>query len=269
MRSRRIADAIAGRVRAALIAMLLCAAASVSAGAQQPAAPSRANGPTYHLETIKGGLPALRLQFSQNQLELLERLNRADLAHLARFQSLVVPDLWAADELAYSPLPVRYPSAEFYPKLLIVEQSHQVFGAYEFGRLVRWGPISSGRQSSQTPAGLFHLNWRSQGRHSTVDPEWFMTWYFNFDNALGLSLHQYALPGRPASHACVRLLERDAVWLFNWGDQWKLDVRRRAVVEVGTPILVVGNYDFKAPPPWRSMQPSAMIVQLPPAPQVD
>lgn len=252
-----------------MITVHLCAAASVLVGAPQPAAPPQANGPTYHLETIKGGLPALRLQFSENQLELLERLNRADLAHLAGFRSLVVPDLWAADELAYSPLPPLYPSAECYPKLLVVELSHQVFGAYEFGRLVRWGPVSSGRQSSQTPAGFFHLNWRSRGRHSTVDPEWFMAWYFNFDNALGLSLHQYALPGRPASHACVRLLERDAVWLFNWGDQWKLGARKRAVLEVGTPMLVIGQYDFKAPPPWRSLQPLAMTVQLPPAPQVD
>jgi hypothetical protein len=265
--SGRIADPIASRIRAALLALLVCAAAPVSVGARLSATPPQANGPTYHLETIKGGLPALRRQFSQNQLELLERVNRADLAHLAQFPSLVVPDLWAADELVCSPLPALYPSAESYPKLLVVEQSHQVFGAYEFGQLARWGPVSSGRQNSRTPTGFFHLNWRSQGRHSTVDPEWFMTWYFNFDNALGLSLHQYALPGRPASHACIRLLERDAVWLFDWGDQWKLDPQRHAVVEVGTPLLVVGNYDFKAPPPWRSLHPPAMTVQLPPAPR--
>jgi hypothetical protein len=63
------------------------------------------------------------------------------------------------------------------------------------------------------------------------------------------------------------LLERDAVWLFNWGDEWKLDPQRRAVVETGTSLLVVGHYDFKALPPWRSLQPPAMTVQLPPAPR--
>ena len=102
------------------------------------------------------------------------------------------------------------------------------------------------------PAGLFHLNWRSRGRHTTVDPDWYMPWYFNFENDRGLSFHQYTLPGRPASHACVRLLERDAKWLFDWGETWTLDDRGWNVLEPGTPVLIVGCYDFSSPPPWRS-----------------
>jgi hypothetical protein len=77
-----------------------------------------------------------------------------------------------------------------------------------------------------------------------------MQWYFNFANRRGLSFHAYALPGRPASHACLRLLERDARWLYNWGEQWRLDPRAHTVTETGTPLRIDGAYDFAAPPPW-------------------
>ena len=42
-----------------------------------------------------------------------------------------------------------------------------------------------------------------------------MNWCFNFHNLRGLAFHEYSLLGRPASPACVRLLERDAMWLYN------------------------------------------------------
>jgi hypothetical protein len=78
-----------------------------------------------------------------------------------------------------------------------------------------------------------------------------MPWYFNFHNTRGLSFHQYALPGRPASHACIRLLERDARWLFDWGEQWRLNDRGWTVLEQGTPVLILNCYNFDQPPPWR------------------
>jgi hypothetical protein len=217
----------------------------------------------YHVELVSGHVADLRQRFTPSQIDTLEKLNRADRAGLSRFRRIVVPDCWLDDELGYSPLPRAYAAAAGQPKFLVVEQSHQVFGAYEFGALVRWGPVSSGRESNQTPDGLFHLTWRSRGRHSTVNPDWFMPWYFNFENALGLSLHRYSLPGGPASHSCIRLLERDAVWLFHWGAEWTLDASQRTVVEPGTPLLIVGKYDFGSPPPWRTLDSATMSIQLP------
>jgi hypothetical protein len=78
-----------------------------------------------------------------------------------------------------------------------------------------------------------------------------MPLYFNFDNDRGLAFHQFALPGRPASHACVRLLERDARWLYDWGRGWTLDAREQNVVAPGTPVVISGAYDFTRRPPWR------------------
>ena len=90
-----------------------------------------------------------------------------------------------------------------------------------------------------------------------------MPWYFNFQNERGLSFHEYALPGRPASHACVRLLERDARWLYAWGGGWTLDERGWEVLTRGTPVLIIGCYAFGDEPPWRSVAWLAKGVELP------
>jgi hypothetical protein len=164
-----------------------------------------------------------------------------------------VPSVWTDSELPYSPFPPTYPAAEELPKLLVIDQAAQAFAAYDNGRLVRWGPVSSGQRTHATPSGVFHLNWRSRGRLSTVNPRWYLRGYFNFDNTGGLALHAYELPGYPASHGCIRLLPRDAIWIHDWGDGWTLD-RRGEIFERGTPLLIVGQYDFDAPPPWRSLE---------------
>ncbi len=193
---------------------------------------------------------ALREAFDARELELLEKLNRADVEHLARLDTLVLPDRWDRDPLDYSPLPREVAELDTVARALVVHQPTQVFGAYEDGRLVRWGPVSTGRREHPTPSGRFHLTWRSEGRHSTVNPEWYLEWYYNFHNERGLSFHQYALPGEPASHACVRLLERDARWIYEWGEGWVLDERGWEVLETGTPVWILDEYDYDEPPPW-------------------
>jgi hypothetical protein len=220
----------------------------------------------YRIEPSPGGVTALTRAYSSEQIGILEKLNRADLNNLGRLPSLVVPEEWAGDELAYSVLPARYPSAEHLPKLLVVFVPGQIFGAYESGTLVRWGPVTTGARASPTPVGLFSLNWKSLGHTSTVDPDWFMPWYFNFANREGLAFHQYSLPGRPGSHGCIRLLERDANWLYDWGEEWQLDASRTRVLRPGTPVFIIGSYDFAAPPPWRSPEWLAGTIQLPPLP---
>ena len=64
-------------------------------------------------------------------------------------------------------------------------------------------------------------------------------------------LHQYELPGQPASHGCVRLLERDAKWVYDWGRSWILDERGWNVVENGAPVVILGEYPHGETPPWR------------------
>ena len=219
-------------------------------------------------EARRANAPDLLQRFTPDQITILEALNRADAAHLSRIETLIVPDVWSTDLQAYSPFPRDYAWATRHSKLLVVDQASQAFAAYEFGHQVRWGPVNTGRATTQTPSGLFHLNWRSRGRHSTVNSAWFLPWYYNFENFEGLSFHQYALPGRPISHACVRLLERDARWVFEWGEGWTLDDRGWEVLSHGTPVLIVGCYNFNAPPPWRSSAWLGSGILLPEQPQL-
>jgi len=194
---------------------------------------------TYHIEDSSGRTESLGKRFNATQLGLLEKLNRSNVKHLERLPEVVLPDLWTDDELSYSALPARYPPSDRWPKFLVAYLPGQLFGAYEFGTLVRWGPVSSGARPNPTRSGFFALNWRSTGRASTVDPDWYMEWYFNFGNQEGLAFHAYALPGYPASHGCIRLLERDAQWLFEWGREWQLDTSRTQVLTPGTPVAMV------------------------------
>ena len=244
-----------------VLALLLITAPSDSdpGSDQQPSIPLLIQYTIEPLTKALAGHKDIHGRFTSSQIQLLEKLNRADAKHLSRLSQLAAPEIWVSDELSYSPLPAEYDWAAPYAKALIVHQPGQVFGGYENGSLVRWGPISSGRKTSPTPSGLFHLNWRSKGRHSTVNPRWYMTWYFNFHNRLGLSFHEYSLPGYPASHACIRLLKRDAQWLYVWGEG-------TTPTTVGTPVLILGQYDFDAPPPWHSLAWLAKGISLPAVP---
>jgi hypothetical protein len=226
--------------------------------------PGELRHPEFRIEKrVAGRLPTAE-RLDASQVALLEKLNRADAAHLDGVSELVVPESWSLDERAYTTLPARYEPASSYRKLLVVYVPGQVFGAYESGRLERWGPVSTGGRATATPAGWFHLNWRATHHVSTTNPDWKMNWYFNFGNVEGLAFHEYALPGHPASHGCVRLLERDAMWLFEWGEPWALDRTGQVVMNNGTPVLITGAYDFESPPPWRLLTWLTTPIVLPP-----
>ena len=202
----------------------------------------------YRFEKLSDANRDLTSRFGGPEIALLEKLNRADAKHLQRLTQLVVPSSWRS-ELEHSPFPPTYTAASAAPKVLIVDQPSQAFAAYEYGQQVYWGPISSGRQAKPTPSGVYHLNWRARSRTSTLSGEWRLKWYFNFHNTRGLAFHEFDLPGAPQSHACVRLLARDAEWVYKWGESWTLDVNGQLDTP-GTPVLIVGSYAFGSPAPW-------------------
>lgn len=182
--------------------------------------------------------------------QVIYKLNRIDAAH-ARRRNIVVPDV-IGDELEYSPLPATVPSLAAVPQFIAVSRRVQAFGAYEYGRLVRWGPTSTGKATTPTDSGLFFTNWKSRTTVSTDDPSWILDWYVNFIAMKGVAFHQYELPGRPASHGCVRLLEVDAKWVYDWARQWTPG-RGSTVKEYGTPVLVFGDYEYNRSAPWNGL----------------
>lgn len=182
--------------------------------------------------------------------KIILALNRLDERFIRKPDSIVVPDTIINDKLLYSPFPKHLSLLDSVKKIILVDQRIQAFAAYEFGNLVNWGPASTGKKSTPTPNGLFHTNWKSKKTISTDNPEWILKWYFNLENFRGVSLHQYELPGYPASHACVRLLEEDAYWIYNWAEQWILTKDGEFILAYGTPVIIYGQYDFKGTKPW-------------------
>jgi len=241
---------------------LACLLAGSTARAQGP-------GPAFRIEPAPKTAAELAQRFTPSQIDIIEMLNRRDREHLLRpdppVPGIVVPVTWSDDPLAYSPFPAMWPAAETQVTAIVVHQPMQAFAAYEKGRLVRWGPVSTGRKETPTPAGSFNLTWRARSRRSTDNQDWLLEWYFNFVNARGISFHLFDLPGYPASHACVRLLLRDAQWLYGWGQQWTLDETRRNVAIPGTPVLVMGTYAFGSPPPWLALDALVSPIVLPDA----
>ena len=180
------------------------------------------------------------------------RVNRIDLDHARAGLPLVVPD--PADSLPLlCPFPARVSGPIPSGRIVFVAQRIQAFAAYDSSRLVRWGPVSTGRRDKPTPDGFFHANWKAKQRVSTIDDSWLLKWAVNFDSRAGISLHEYELPGRPASHSCVRLMPDDAEWLYGWAQQWKVAADGRTVLEYGTPIVIFGAYDFDAIRPWKRL----------------
>src|SRR5262245_60890136 len=99
-------------------------------------------------------------------------------------------------------------------KLVVVSLHVQALLMYQSGHQVRWGPVSSGRRDSPTIPRLYYANWKARERRSSVNEEWLLRWVINLESIDGISLHQYDLPGYPASHSCVRFLEADAETLY-------------------------------------------------------
>lgn len=250
---------------------LQVAAVSVAAATEQPAAEagksdsnsdSQPSGktPPINFETYKIGgansVAALESKHGKEGLEIILKINRLDRRHVASGKTLIVPTE-KTDLLALAPFPAELDMVSSIGKMIVVSRHVQAFGAYESGKLVYWGPTSTGKAATPTPAGLYFTNWRAKETRSSINSSWRLPWYFNLDNIRGVAFHQYDLPGVPASHGCVRLLQTDAQWVFNWAEQWVLTNERNTIAAYGTPVLIFGDYAYGAQPPWKRLTENA------------
>lgn len=202
----------------------------------------------YQLISIKDTNEWLKSLPAGDTLNALLALNRIDRNNLYRLDSLIFPDTIGQSIDLYSPFPEKVETLKAVKKILLVSHYVQAFAVYENGLRIKWGPASLGKESSPTPTGLFATNWKSKKTTSTVNSDWVMEWYFNLANFEGVSMHEYALPGFPASHACIRLYREDAIWLYHWADQWIIE---NSQIEVyGTPVVIFGSYPFDKGKPW-------------------
>jgi lipoprotein-anchoring transpeptidase ErfK/SrfK len=214
-----------------------------------PAAPPVA----YSRVTVKSAraITALHDSLAADGWMAVLAVNRVDSTHVRVGDTLIVPSSF--DRVALSPFPTVFDAVRDTAQLILVSQAVQAFGVYDHGRLVRWGPVSTGRKETPTPLGLYHTNWKDEHRLSTDDSTWVLKWYLNLHNFRGVSFHEFELPGRPASHSCVRLLEEDARWLYGWASTWQLGSDRRTILRNGTPVVVFGEWRYGRRAPWKRL----------------
>ncbi|MCM4155671.1 L,D-transpeptidase [Gramella sp. AN32] len=201
--------------------------------------------------TTAGKVDSLKGVYSEDQLKNILALNRIEEKRLSRQKSIIVPECASEEFLAYSPLPETVTTIQCVPKAVLISQRVQAFGLYENGELIKWGPISSGKKSTKTPNGLNYGNYKAVRKISSVDESWILPYYFNFMNYEGVGVHQYELPGYPASHGCVRLYMDDAKYIFDWATMWELESGK--IEKNGTPFMVFGEYDYASEKPWLTM----------------
>ena len=140
------------------------------------------------------------------------KVNRIDRKLVPAGRAVLIPvDLEKAAR--YTPVPELLTDGRGEREIRVFLAS-QYFGAYEWGKLVFWGPVSSGRKSYPTLPGKFFVNYKQRYKRSIKYDNAPMPFSINYYS--GYFMHQQSMPGYPASHGCVRLLMIDAEKLFNW-----------------------------------------------------
>jgi hypothetical protein len=203
----------------------------------------------YHFEKTKSWLATTN---DSAKIWIVLAVNRTDRANIAKMDSILVPKDLSGDIVYYLPFPFEVSALRDVSKIIFFSYATQTFATYEYGELIRTGPTNMGRKADKTPTGLFFCNWKAEKTTSTFNDEWDLKWNFNVANKLGVGWHQYELPGYPASHACLRLQERDAKYLYDWADEWVLQDKQTVRLK-GTPVVIFGSYDFDAPKPWYKL----------------
>lgn len=190
--------------------------------------------------------------FTDTQKQIIYSLNRIDARHRFNPDTLIIPDTFVNDLLAYSPFPKQVKVLDSVNKFVLFSYPIQAFVVYENGKQIRWGATSMGSKIHPTPGGLHFTNWKSKRAISTVKDTWILPWNFNIANRAGVGWHEYEMPGYPASHSCLRLHEDDAKWLYDFANQWILNSKQQLVAK-GTPVIVHGKYPFGERRPWLNL----------------
>jgi hypothetical protein len=206
----------------------------------------------YSLDSLtkQEEVDSLFSRFSKEEQRNIFLLNRIEPVRIGLGTRLMIPDTLLVNFLKYAPFPQKMENLDSIPKSVLISQRIQAFALYENGILVKWGPVSSGKLSTPTPNGLHYGNYKAKRKVSTVNDDWILPYYFNFMNFEGVGVHQYLLPGFPASHACVRLDMEDAKYIYDWAKQWQLDPSGNTIVKNGTPFMVFGSFDHNKDAPW-------------------
>jgi len=187
--------------------------------------PALCKSPQFDCIKVPRGHNWKRLFPDERERDIVQRVNRT-YNYLWHGKTLAVPkNIKTASAMDFAPFPKKIKSDN--EQRIVIDQDKLAWGAYdEKGNLLNWGPIASGstkcsdsNRSCLTKTGIFHMfskensNCRSDiypvGRGGAKMP------YCMFFHK-GFAMHGSSdIPGRRASHGCVRMFTRDAKWLNN------------------------------------------------------
>lgn len=121
---------------------------------------------------------------------------------------------------------VRASSVEIRPveKRLVIYRGARRFELWDGDRLLRAGKVAVGKPGAETPTGLFYVTWKFSPK---IDPNWAILGDFAFETSAYSKLTDWPgggivgvhgtpwpnLLGQAVSHGCVRLHNRDILFL--------------------------------------------------------
>jgi hypothetical protein len=114
------------------------------------------------------------------------------------------------------------------PLLAVVALDAQRVTVYDRnGRMMQQSPVSTGTSGYETPAGIFSVVQKKADHNSNLYEDGNMP-FMQRITWTGIALHAGVLPGRPASHGCIRLPIDFAERLFD-------------LTDVGMRVIIVRN----------------------------
>lgn len=142
----------------------------------------------------------------------VEKINGVDRKYFSGRSLLIPRDTVVA--ASYCPLEKFQADYQQFDSLIVVYLEKNLLAVYQQGWLWFWAPITRGRRVSSTPQDTFF-----------VKNKWRLIYSKKYGNvpmpyALHITgnvcIHQGPMVGRGASHGCIRLFKRHAVWLYQW-----------------------------------------------------
>jgi lipoprotein-anchoring transpeptidase ErfK/SrfK len=101
------------------------------------------------------------------------------------------------------------------PLIIAVSIAQQKMKIYDASGLFAETPVSTGMPGHSTPMGVFSVIQKHKFHHSNIYSGAPMP-YMQRITWSGVAMHAGVLPGRPASHGCIRMPMAFAVKMWNW-----------------------------------------------------
>jgi hypothetical protein len=169
---------------------------------------------------LASSIPADALSIGETHIS---RAQATDAAIQARADML---DAFGPVDLAPGKFLWRDVPADAGRERVVISLGDQMAYLYRGNSLMAVTTISSGTDRNPTPTGIFTVHTKKEMHRSRKYENAPMP-FAQFIDQYGIALHAGHLPGRPASHGCVRLPSQFAKKLYS-------------VTDVGTPVLIGG-----------------------------